>query len=987
MLSALSLATVYNAYSQPDINETQRQLERSIRRGDYRLAQELAEVLLRANPDADDTRLTAAECAELNGQPQAAIEHLSQITSVDREIQVAAGLLSARILHERLFDLRNAESTYKKVLSLDPSNPEALTGIVRLLAVCGRRREALPCLLKLVQIGEASDLLMIAARASGSISDLPLLTRCQEEFPDDGRALLGLAMHAAQDNRLEEAIVLCRRAVSTADDLPVAHAALGQHLVEAQRFDDLKKWHSELPQSAMAFAETWQVLGQYFEHNGQRQQALQAFLTAASLGPDLKVVHHRLSLLFRAAGDDNAASVFEKHLQQLQQLETQQGRLFSIGPESADVLITAIRGFESAGRLWEAYGWAQLGLSFQPDNFQLQQLLTELATKTGREPLQLVRSNNIPALNFSADDYQLADFAFVDSGAPVSVNTFDDNACDGVKFSNDAISAGLQFRFHNGVVGPTSHRMFEFTGGGIGILDLDMDDLPDVYLTQGGLWKDRGTSDDAQDIVFRNRHGARFESVSHLAGIHDRSFGQGVAVGDTNNDGFPDVFVANIGVNTLWINNGDGTFVQSQLPAAALSKYAGHQEGSTPAPDDEESWTTSAAIADLNGDGAADIFATNYLQGTDLFDRICYDANGDAQACIPIHFNAAADQLLINDLNGSFENQDHLLASIEPGKGLGVLAWAPSNDGRIALLVANDTTANMLLTFQQNDQNLQINDIALQAGVALSGEGKAEGCMGIAAADLNADGLTDLLVTNFYNESNTLYQSMRPLSFDDSTRRMNLQGVSMPVLGFGTQFLDANLDAVSELFVANGHVDDLRRLGKPYQMPAHLFCIQNNQFEQLQGMKLGDYFQHGHLGRAAVVLDWNRDQRPDLLIGHLSEDYALLTNKSRVAGKAVTIRLCGVRSSRDAIGTTISYQINGKTIMRQLTAGDGYQCSNQHRLILSCGDQAELNNVKVIWPTGAAQSIEKLEPDRAYVVIEESLRCVPMPVEIPITSH
>ena len=176
------------------------------------------------------------------------------------------------------------------------------------------------------------------------------------------------------------------------------------------------------------------------------------------------------------------------------------------------------------------------------------------------------------------------------------------------------------------------------------------------------------------------------------------------------------------------------------------------------------------------------------------------------------------------------------------------------------------------------------------------------------------------------------------------------------LLGFGTQFFDANMDGVLELFVANGHVDDLRQKGKPYAMPPQFFRQRDGVFQLSEAVHLGDYFQKNHLGRSVASLDWNRDGLPDVAVGHLAEPYALLTNTSLVTGNGVAVRFVGKTSERDAIGVTVSYQIGGRTMTRQLTAGDGYQSSNQRQLWLGCGETTRVESLSIVWPSGKRQT-------------------------------
>jgi hypothetical protein len=251
--------------------------------------------------------------------------------------------------------------------------------------------------------------------------------------------------------------------------------------------------------------------------------------------------------------------------------------------------------------------------------------------------------------------------------------------------------------------------------------------------------------------------------------------------------------------------------------------------------------------------------------------------------------------------------------------------------------------------------------------------------MGVALGDVDNDGRIDLHVTNFYAEASTFFRNSTPGFFEDQTRRVGLEAPSFNVLGFGTQFLDADLDGRFELFVTNGHVDDLTRLNKPYRMPPQVFRWDGaGKFAELSSPRLGPYFERQWVGRAAARWDWNRDGREDLLVGHLGDDSALLTNATEDCGGFVSLRLFGVQSNRDAIGTTIQARIGSQVLTRQLTAGDGYQASNERRLIVGTGQAKQIDELIVRWPSGQAQRLVDV-PAATEFLLREGGNLLPVP--------
>lgn len=935
-------------HSPEDDRELLRQL---VLKNDDDAAQPVAQRYLQHRPDDHEVRQIAAQIALRRDDPELAVEHLDQIplTGTPQDIEVL--LLRANVHLDYLHQLQTAASCFEQVLKLQPNHVETLRQLARLYAVCGRRRDALPLILNLVRQNAASDLLLVAARPSGAINDEPLLRQAYRKHPHDAFALTGLAMLAARLEQLPQAIRYCQQALKDHPNDAAAVVLLGETLLQRQDFSALEAWQSRLNGTHEQYAEVWRVRGYIAEQAGRRQQALTQFLQAAKLGPDLKDVHHRIAQLLFAGDYTDAAELFTARLQQLQQLEAAQDRVLAGDATEAD-LMDLVERFRQVGRLWEAFGWCQLTQQNFPASRPVARRLQQLRTQATGQPLDLVPITETLAARFSAGDFSLADAksSRVDRSHEPPLPA--ESAV--VQFRNDAGSAGFCFAYENGVPGPTQHLMFELTGGGIGVADFDCDGDPDLFCSQGSLWSERGTAAAPTDQLFFNRQGKRYIVADETAGLQESGFGQGVAIGDVNEDGFADIVVANFGAPELWLNNGDGTFVADPAwRAAAESRSA---------------WWTSVLIADLDGRSGPDVYLTGYLSGQDVDSRTCSGSSGQVQSCPPTIFDGVANLLLANTGDATFRDQSDRVMGDETGKSLGVLAWSPDSNGRLSVFVANDTTPNHV--FSLTDTNTAT-DTGFARGLATNASGKAEGCMGIAVADLDFDGRSELFVTNFLNESNTLYEPVTAEFFQDATDRWQLAEVSRPVLGFGTQFLDSNLDGVPELFVANGHVDDLRSQGKPYHMPAQVFALTGRQFEDRSGQQKDEYFHKDHLGRAVARLDWNLDGRPDLAVGHLMEDYALLTSVGEPAGRFLQIRLVGRSSSRDAVGATVVCRIGDRQLVQQVTAGDGYHCSNERVLSFGCGQRAEVSDLTVIWPDGGRQTLGPVSTDARYVVQQD----------------
>ena len=307
------------------------------------------------------------------------------------------------------------------------------------------------------------------------------------------------------------------------------------------------------------------------------------------------------------------------------------------------------------------------------------------------------------------------------------------------------------------------------------------------------------------------------------------------------------------------------------------------------------------------------------------------------------------------------------------GKGLGIIAADFDRSGKLSLFVANDVAPNFFFSNQtsQPGSRPQFVEQALLMGLSLNADAQQESSMGVAADDANGDGLIDLFITNFDNESNTLYCQQPGQIFLDVTQSSNLTDRSVPLLGWGTQFIDGELDGMPDLIVTNGHVNDLRSKGRPYQMPPQYFRnTGKGRFEELSSQTLGPFFEGQYLGRGMARVDWNRDGLEDVVISHLDVPVALLTNTTQKRGHSLSLRLVGVESARDAIGTTVTVKSGNRTLVRQLTAGDGNQSSNQRLLVFGLGESSQAHRVEVRWPSGRIQEFENLAADTEYIVVE-----------------
>ncbi len=489
------------------------------------------------------------------------------------------------------------------------------------------------------------------------------------------------------------------------------------------------------------------------------------------------------------------------------------------------------------------------------------------------------------------------------------------------------------------------------------MIDFDQDGWPDLYFVQSGPFPFQPGQTQYTNRLYRNLGTGRFEDVTERTGLADAGYGQGVAVGDYNNDGFPDLYVANFGGNRLYENTGCGNFVDVTERAGVAG----------------DRWTTSCMLADLDGDTLPEIYEVNYALKDEVLEMHCKH-EGEPRTCAPTLLTADQDQLYRNRGDGRFENITSRCGIIAPdGKGLGVVAADFEQRGRMDIFIANDTSANFFFHNETSSPGapLTFQEEAIQTGVGFDELGNLQACMGLAAGDANGDGLLDLFVTNFYGESNVLYLQDQHHKFADATRQANLRESSFHMLGFGTQFIDGELDGAPDLMITNGHIDLTFAHGNPDRMPPqYLRNTGGGVFEELTSVSLGPYFQGRYFGRALAKLDWNRDGRDDVCISHLDSPAALLTNTTPHIGHYLAVRLCGVASNRDAIGAIVIVEAQGRKWVQHLIGGGGYFVSNQRQLLFGLANAELVDRVTIQWPAGNVQAFEQLSANQEVMIVE-----------------
>jgi tetratricopeptide (TPR) repeat protein len=928
------------------------QIEQSLAAQDYEEAIRLGKEGLAEFPQSSQLRWLASHAHYRNQEFEDALALLLPVLDQpgpdQQRILFAAGELEIQLGHGD-----DAERHLRQLIKLQPQFQLAWQRLAYLLTIQGRSLEAVPLRFALLQSGQftITDLLFLGNPRA--IAIMPELEQFRSNNPDHPTMLLANARIAIGEDQLEEARGLLRDAIRGNPGLVEAQAWLGMLLLELPDKQPFIDWYQALPEGIQENSDMWVVQGLWSQDQGQPRAAARCFWEALKLDPNHQIACYQLATSLALVGHLELALKIQDRARQLQELEMAVTQVNSRN-DDLELLGTMARLTERLGRYWEAYGW---------HNIILAQRSSSPVSRTALNRLQQHLTSSAPQVADQRDPARIVDLAGYP--LPEMQRTIapppaprDDNGSR-VHFSDIAPGAGIRFTYFNADDPATEgRRMFEFTGGGAAVLDFDGDLWPDIYLTQGCPWPPDPGQQEYRDRLFRNLGDGTFEDVTEQAGLGDNRFSQGIQVGDFDNDGFPDIYLANVGENRLYRNNGDGTFADVTGEAGAGGAR----------------WTSSCLLADLNGDGLADLYEVNYLSGEGVFDLICDRENGRARSCSPTEFDAQQDRVMLNLGNGKFQDVTDQSGIVTPdGKGLGIVAADFHGSGMLSLFIANDMTANFYFINRNGPgEPLDFVEQAVISGLAYDRDGKAQSCMGIALDDADADGLLDMHVTNFYKESNTLYVQQSAGIFRDRTRQARLREPGFNLLGFGTQFLDAQLDGQPDLVVANGHVDDYTYQGSPFQMRPQFLCNVGGIYLD-QGETAGDYFGRKLLGRGLTVGDLNRDGKPDFIVSHLDAPVAVLANDTPEAGNYLALQLRGRTIQRDAIGSRVAVTIRGdnpRELVRQLTAGDGYLASNQRQLLIGLGEDQQVEKLQVTWINGKVDTYMSVPVNRQVVVIE-----------------
>jgi hypothetical protein len=540
-----------------------------------------------------------------------------------------------------------------------------------------------------------------------------------------------------------------------------------------------------------------------------------------------------------------------------------------------------------------------------------------------------------------------------------------------VRFADVSDALGIDFRH---VSSATSQKYLpETMGSGVALFDFDGDGRLDIFFANGARIDDpmpagRLPEKDGPrywNRLYRQKPDGRFEDVTEAAGLAGEGYGQGVAVGDYDNDGDEDLYVAGVFANQLYRNEGGGRFTDVTAEAGVAG---------------DGTWSSSTAFVDYDHDGRLDIFVARYMQWSFGYNPHCSAAynpfpeqspDGPRAYCHPNLFKGATALLYRNEGGGRFRDVSKEAGVANPGgKSLGVAIADFDGDGATDIFVANDAEPQFLY---RNLGNGRFEDVALEAFAAFDQDGKAFSGMGVDAADYDNDDRPDVVVTNLSNQCYALYRNLGDRTFSYETHASGIGRISLLSSGWGVRFLDYDNDGWKDLFLGQGHVLDTIELTSPhlrYKQPPLLARNEMGRFKDVSA-DAGDVFKGEWAARGLAIGDIDDDGDLDMVLNMLDDRGRVFRNEGGNAGHWVQLRLVGRRSNRDGVGaevrlTTGSGQVRHATAR---TAG-GYLSAGDRRVHLGLGEETAIRSIEIRWPSGALQRLTDVAVDRIRTVTE-----------------
>ncbi len=936
-----SLAAGFRTYREREYRSELARAEADVAAGRFFLAKERLVRLESAWPGRAEVLFSLGVCEKEAGRVPAALDAWARVPSgtdlsARARIRRATVLTNAGRYAPAEADLRAASNERKTPEDIQDWR-KAWTRLLRFEGRIGDvRRSLIDSLVETADPAAVLKDLWLLDTTSVPIDALAIVL--EKADPNDDRVLLARANLALLDGSLDIATKRIRDlAARTPDDPAVQRARLEIARAGGDR-DEAAEAYRRLPTDALNALETAELNAWFASKKGPADER-KAWNEVLKLDPAHPTALDRLAALANEAKDRDESV---KHLARKTEIDRAHDRYRKILLQETDLkpyFDELANLAKTLGRPADARGWDLAKAIGTPAEPRVRAALTDL------EPAE-----------------RLDGFARLDPGVTTKASPANPGT-SAITFRDAAETSGLRFVFDHG---PSSLRQLpETMSGGVATFDYNGDGLLDVYVVQGGPFPFKPDNPPIPgDRLFRNVGDGSFVDATVEAGLppFSKGYGHGVAVGDYDNDGHPDLFVTRFDAYTLLRNRGDGRF-EDVTEAAGLAGPKG--------------WPTSACWADLDRDGDLDLYVCHYMKWDVNNPVVCRNDKGEPLYCDPGKAPAEPDRLYRNDA-GKFIDATEAAGLVDKdGRGLGVIAADFDDDGVVDLFVANDGTANDLLRNEGKPGTLRFREVAHESGVAANADGGYHAGMGIACGDLDGDGKLDLIVTNFFGEAATLYQGLGGGLFTDRTSDSGLGAATRHRLGFGIAFLDADNDGLPDVAIANGHVNDNRPYF-PYAMPPQL--LRNRGAGRLVDVSKtsGEPWNLPQLGRGLAVADMDNDGRVDVLIVNQGKPLTYLHNQSPPA-RSLTVQLQAVATQHEAVGAKVVVNAAGRRQTAWKTAGGSYQSAGDPRFHFGLGTAEKVDSIEVRWPSGKTETWKDIPADRAVVLVEGA----PAPRKMP----
>ncbi|MFG0286572.1 MAG: FG-GAP-like repeat-containing protein [Rhodopirellula sp. JB044] len=932
--------------------------ERLVGESNFAGASESLQNWLLIEPDDVEVLFRLASVRAADGSFETAIELLDSIPRDHPEAGLPALGQSADWCF-RLQRYDEAEHRYREIIKRMPDAVPPRRQLAYLLNRQGRRQEAAEQIVPLCRCGDVHQ---------DELHALVILTDAMYDDPSQRDKLepgtlpywpigrLGKARRQFALQQYDDVIETLHDAVRAGEAMPAAIALYGRAVAETQDDKRFQWWLGRTDAATQEFADYWAAIGAHESRHRRYPEAVRALAEAVSRDSTDFISIGRLRQPLIALGYEKIAERWNSRWSALQDALKYNNQIAQSDEPNVDAMAGLADTLVRLDRRLEAVLWKILEAGYRDAPAE------EVAKLNAERRRLVVARRERPRTEDHLCGLHLDDFPL----PSLSSNAIGDIAIRkrmrsdedfvGARFVNVAERAGLD---HSYQVAESSVRqrysIHQTLGGGVAVIDFDLDGMADLAFAQGTADPPRAAGEQSNQF-FRNV-GQALVDVTGASGTRETQYSLGMTSGDWNQDGFPDLVVSNIGVDSLFINNGDGSFERCPLADDVnLARVP-----------------SSIAMADLSGDGLPDLFQCVYVDDPEISRKPPLDASGRVVAAVsPGEYHVGVDTLVINDGEGDFCSEPFRREDREQGYALGVVVADLDGVAGNEVFVGNDLTPNQLWT---RDSTGQVwSDLATLKGCAFDGSGVATGSMGIAIGDFDSNGSTDIHISNYENQNSSLFLSDRD-AYQDRSVAFGLAGPTRSMVGFGCQAIDYDNDSDLDLVVANGHLDDSTEIRVPFLQPTQLLANSGTGFLPVEMSHDAEYWQASYLGRGLARLDFDRDGRNDFVVTHTGQPSALLVNETPTRNHWLQVQLVGTESERDAIGARVTVKSGDREAVQCVASGDGYLSRNENVVSFGLGEASEPVQLQIRWPGGRQQVHHGVSVDQRVLAVENESEC------------